>query len=511
MSVSTTTTEWFQAPHIDSQGQKFYVPLDRDILQLPIIVTLDCCLELINLTDDQARDGNYSEQENVAKVSRENRQYEDGAAQVEAQRAEVRLTHEGVLALKPNTSPSFISAPVLTGCVINSFPNYSIISIYFYILIRRGNNRVERVTRYHYPMGPLENKQALNKFYKAIQLVIRGADLGTIRNIETIQWQPEKVLVLLNPRSGKGQSMKVYQTIVTPMLRQACMEAKLVVTSYKNHASDYALRERLDIYSSILLVSGDGLYHEFLSGLMERKDRQDAGRVPVSIIPTGSNNTLAGSILRYRGEHTKKKHAAVNCMFAFIKGHLQACDIVQIRSSNLVYYSGLYYMWGNLAQIYDNSKKLTFLGNYRLLPWILIKLIRNKGTYGRLWYRHASAEPNSELMELPNTCFSVFLICNVSNITYSVTAHRDVDPGCGFAVLCYVKYPISRSKLWNLLNQVRNGGNHVDTHEFQTIPIQYCVFEPTKRDTGIALCDGEALPQSNIELGVLPKFAWLKF
>ena len=344
MSVSTTTTEWFAAPYLDEEGQRNYKPLDRDILQLPVIVSLQGALELVNMSDEDARKGTYT-QDNIPTIELdENPNYEamTHEQKLNSLSVEVRILNEGVLALREATYyPTFFSAPIITGCSINNFYDYSIISIHYYILLRKHNNREGRVTRYRYFRDAPDRRRALNNFYKAIQLLIRGRDLSVIKNIETHEWKPEKVLVMLNPRSGSGKSMKVYDQLVSKMLRQAAMEAKLVVTSYKNHASEYALRERLDIYAAILLISGDGLYHEFLSGMMERPDRQEAGRVPVSIVPTGSNNTLAGSVLKSRGEHTKKKYAAANCMFAFIKGQRQACDVVQIRSSNLVFYSGL--------------------------------------------------------------------------------------------------------------------------------------------------------------------------
>ena len=217
--------------------------------------------------------------------------------------------------------PKFISAPILTGCQIQMKNTWAVVSIYYHFLLKKYNKREEKVSRYICSTETHSNLMDLNKFYKCIQLVIRGVNLKDIEDLDNFNWEPENVLVIVNPKSGNGKAFHIFKTIVSRMLDLLCMRYKLLVTSYSGHARSYASREHLTSYEGgIILISGDGLYSEFINGVMERTDRKTVCRVPLSIIPAGTNNTLSGSLLQYRGEHTKKKYAPVNCMFAFIKG-----------------------------------------------------------------------------------------------------------------------------------------------------------------------------------------------
>ena len=94
-----------------------------------------------------------------------------------------------------------------------------------------------------------------------------------------------------------------------------------------------------------------------------------------------------------------------------------------------------------------------------MVPLVMIKLLRNRGSDGSLWYRHISSPPDSELIKLQNNCFSMFLITNISNITFGVTACKNKFPGSGELVLCFVKYPISRRRIVSLIRKAISTGD----------------------------------------------------
>ena len=51
-------------------------------------------------------------------------------------------------------------------------------------------------------------------------------------------------------------------------------------------------------YTGIAIVSGDGLFHEVVQGLMQRPDAiSAAGKLSLVPIPAGSGNALAASII----------------------------------------------------------------------------------------------------------------------------------------------------------------------------------------------------------------------
>ena len=61
------------------------------------------------------------------------------------------------------------------------------------------------------------------------------------------------------------------------------------VTEYSGHAYEIANKLVLDRFDSIVTVSGDGLLHEVINGLMHREDWQEAMKIPVGVIPGGKN------------------------------------------------------------------------------------------------------------------------------------------------------------------------------------------------------------------------------
>ena len=52
----------------------------------------------------------------------------------------------------------------------------------------------------------------------------------------------------------------------------------------------------LNEYDAIIIVSGDGLIHEVINGLMKRSDWSTAIRTPIGVVPGGSGNALAAAI-----------------------------------------------------------------------------------------------------------------------------------------------------------------------------------------------------------------------
>lgn len=68
-------------------------------------------------------------------------------------------------------------------------------------------------------------------------------------------------------------------------------------SEYEGHAKELVSNmtpEEIDRYEAVLIVSGDGLLHEFINGLHSSR-----GALPlpaIGIIPTGSGNAVASAI-----------------------------------------------------------------------------------------------------------------------------------------------------------------------------------------------------------------------
>uniref|UniRef100_A0A8C2YHD4 sphingosine kinase n=1 Tax=Coturnix japonica TaxID=93934 RepID=A0A8C2YHD4_COTJA len=129
--------------------------------------------------------------------------------------------------------------------------------------------------------------------HRADLLLPPGASYGVLP-------RPCRALVLLNPQSGAGRALEDFQAVVQPMLSGG-LTALICAAERAHHAQEKVRDEELSQWDVLVVMSGDGLLHEVLNGLMERPDWEEALQTPLCILPGGSGNALAASINYYAG------------------------------------------------------------------------------------------------------------------------------------------------------------------------------------------------------------------
>ncbi|KAJ3343027.1 hypothetical protein HDU93_000197 [Gonapodya sp. JEL0774] len=121
-----------------------------------------------------------------------------------------------------------------------------------------------------------------------------------------------KALVFLNPFGGKQKAVKIYESYVKPMMSLAGYSLDHRTSEYPKHVSEIvASLPDIAKYSRLLTVSGDGLFHEMINGLLNRPDRDTAypvvgndgfeaeitpREIPVGMIPAGTGNALSKNV-----------------------------------------------------------------------------------------------------------------------------------------------------------------------------------------------------------------------
>ena len=100
---------------------------------------------------------------------------------------------------------------------------------------------------------------------------------------------------------------------------RAChIEMKVVHTERRNHAKEIVAALGPGEYQGIVSVSGDGLIHEIINGIMSRPDREDFLKfVTLGIIPAGTSNGLFVSMIDELKETGDMVHVAA---FLIAKG-----------------------------------------------------------------------------------------------------------------------------------------------------------------------------------------------
>ncbi|GMJ03419.1 long-chain base (LCB) kinase 1 [Hibiscus trionum] len=163
---------------------------------------------------------------------------------------------------------------------------------------------------------------------------------------------PPKMLVILNPRSGHGRSIKVFHGIAEPIFKLAGFELEVVKTASAGHAKKLA--STVDISTcpdGIICVGGDGIINEVLNGLLHRDNQKEGISIPIGIIPAGSDNSLVWTVLGVRDP--------VSAAISIVKGGLTATDVFAVEwvQSGIIHFGMTCTYYGFASDVLELSEK----------------------------------------------------------------------------------------------------------------------------------------------------------
>ena len=186
-------------------------------------------------------------------------------------------------------------------------------------------------------------------------------------------------MILLNPFGGAGAARRNWAT-VEHLFQKAHIDFTLLTTQYANHAQE-VVRDQISPtdYDVICTVSGDGLVHEVINGLLNRPDWSSPveiegigmttfrDSVTLGAIPGGTGNGLVKSLLNRGGENYGVTEAA----FRIIKGRSVKCDLTELTLEyyKKKVYSFLSFAWSVMADIDINSEAIRCCGPPRFTVW----------------------------------------------------------------------------------------------------------------------------------------------
>ncbi|XP_038832376.1 sphingosine kinase 2-like [Salvelinus namaycush] len=284
----------------------------------------------------------------------------------------------------------------LAGCSCPRAPAPPLLVLYWYPPGRRrkGVSRRRQVRAYL-----AEARVEAERWSTAIQCLLRGVAITADTEIgKRLLPRPRRLLLLVNPFSGRGQAMQWCQTHILPMIREANISYNLIQTERQNHARELIKEISLPQWDGIIIVSGDGLLHEVINGLMERPDWELAIKTPVGILPCGSGNALAGSINHHAGyDMCLREPLLLNCCFQLCRGGVKPMDLVSVTTSPAPSQNGrpglprrmfsfLSVAWGFVSDVDIESERYRGLGSARFTLGTLVRLASLRSYKGRLSY-----------------------------------------------------------------------------------------------------------------------------
>ncbi|XP_056443021.1 sphingosine kinase 1-like [Gadus chalcogrammus] len=267
-------------------------------------------------------------------------------------------------------------------------------SVYFYPLKKRwmstgvSRQRVEQCFQVASVQDPRANLEEADKWARAIQqrmgLLQPSRDGVLLSEVR----RPCRVMLLVNPQSGKGQALALYNGPVQRMLHEAGVPHTLFITERKNHARELVREADLSQWDALVIISGDGLLYEVVNGLLEREDWEQAIHTPLGILPGGSGNALAASIHHYSGGPlVSSEELLVSCGFILCKGLVSRMDLTSVHlGSGQRLFSFLSLAWGFVADVDVESEKYRHVGAARFTVGTLVRLASLRVYRGRLSY-----------------------------------------------------------------------------------------------------------------------------
>ncbi|XP_034030555.1 sphingosine kinase 2 [Thalassophryne amazonica] len=293
----------------------------------------------------------------------------------------------------------------LVGCSCPRAPAPPLLVLYWYPpgKRRKGVSRRRQVRAYL-----AETRTEAERWSAAVQCLLRDVTVTADTEFSrSLLPRPRRLLLLVNPFSGRGQAMQWCQTHILPMIREANISYNLIQTERQNHARELIREISLPEWDGIVIVSGDGLMHEVINGLMERPDWEQAIKTPVGILPCGSGNALAGSINHYAGyDMCLREPLLLNCCFLLCRGGIRPMDLVSVTTSPARTNNGcpsvprrlfsfLSVAWGFVSDVDIESERYRGLGSARFTLGTLVRIASLRSYKGRLSYLPPSVNPTS--------------------------------------------------------------------------------------------------------------------
>ncbi|KAK2393447.1 Sphingosine kinase 1 [Trifolium repens] len=174
--------------------------------------------------------------------------------------------------------------------------------------------------------------------------------------------RPKRLFVFVNPFGGKKSAVKIFDEQVKPLFEDAQIQLTIQETAHQLHAKEVARSLDITKHDGIVCISGDGILVEVVNGLLEREDWDTAIKIPLGVVPAGTGNGMAKSLLDSVGDPC----TIANAVLAIIRGHKRQLDVATITQGETRFFSILMLAWGLVADVDIESEKYRWMGSARL-------------------------------------------------------------------------------------------------------------------------------------------------
>ncbi|KAI9222313.1 ATP-NAD kinase-like domain-containing protein [Blastocladiella britannica] len=207
-----------------------------------------------------------------------------------------------------------------------------------------------------------------------------------------------RLLLVINPFSGRKRGGRVAKSVVIPALRIAGTHLiDVVETTGPAHATELAQTTDIGRYEGAMLVGGDGIVHEYLNGFLARVDWTPAlsRQVPIAHVAAGSGNGLAASF---------NAMCPARTVLSSLRGWTAPMDMMamQMESTDPAVpapprkFLHLSFTWAYMADVNLEAEPLRWMGPIRFDVMAAVRLLASRAYGGRIAYLPALEDDGDE-------------------------------------------------------------------------------------------------------------------
>lgn len=290
---------------------------------------------------------------------------------------------------------------------------------------------------------------------------------------------PAKLVVAINPTSGKGKARKIGEDTARELTRRGHVVDVVVESSEADLR--VALRTRLQSpHSGLVVVGGDGMVHTAIQVLTEFPT------TALGIIPAGTGNDVARAI----GMDETNPLSAVDAVTRGLATRPKFIDLGEAKHGDTVTRFGAVYSAGFDAIVNERANRLRFpRGTSRYTAAMLLELVTLTPRTYRLTVDGEEYEQEALLVAVANA--------ESFGGGMRIVPNTPIDDGL---LQVFTVAPISRASFIRLYPRVFSG-THIDHPAVSIRPASSVSLEV---DNIVGYADGERVAPLPVDIRVLP-------
>tara|TARA_B100001750_G_C15463408_1_gene575657 strand:+ start:60 stop:947 length:888 start_codon:yes stop_codon:yes gene_type:complete len=286
-----------------------------------------------------------------------------------------------------------------------------------------------------------------------------------------------KFVLIVNPQSGKKQSSALLDKI-KPIFYSNGIELSIITTTFAGHPRNLTSELEFSNYDGLLILGGDGTFHEVVNGMLTR---QDGMTLPIGLIPGGSGNSIA---------HDLGLLDPIEAAKAIVAQNTRLIDVAHITMDHSVTFSINLVGWGLVTDVGKRSESLRWLGPSRYTVASIIEIFLKNS-------RRATLVINDKTIV---DDFTFVVACNSIHIGKGMKMAPFAELDDGLIDLVVVDANITRQRLISVLPKLFNG-SHISEPEVTYYQASSFSLFPETDD--ILNIDGELIGTTPITVKML--------